>query len=182
MTLKELRINNQGKHLTYSQYLIVAEWKQKKEEINKRDNYYCTNCGKAETIIIPHAKKEGVIHHVWLEDDEVIDLGKGNFTIGPKIVFSDKHYHLEAHHTRYILNRLPWDYKNEDLITLCNHCHTEFHQHNKVPVYSEDELIELEYEPCPNCNGTGYIPEYKHVQAGICFQCNGEKYLTFLIR
>lgn len=98
-----------------------------------------------------------------------------------KMVYSDKHYHLEVHHTRYILNRLPWDYDNDDLITLCNHCHTEFHQNNKVPVYSENGLKDLEYKMCDKCNGIGYISQYLHIQEGICFQCGGEKYESALI-
>lgn len=97
--------------------------------------------GDTQTLVLSRGGMRG---HVWFEDGEIVDLGDGNFTNDPKVVFSDMHYHLEVNHTRYILNRLPWDYKSEDLVTLCNHYHTKFHQHNKVPVYSEDESIELE--------------------------------------
>ena len=27
--------------------------------------------------------------------------------------------------------------------------------------------------PCAKCNGRGYIDHYKHVEAGVCFDCNG---------
>lgn len=27
--------------------------------------------------------------------------------------------------------------------------------------------------PCAKCNGSGYIDQYKHVEAGVCFDCNG---------
>lgn len=32
---------------------------------------------------------------------------------------------------------------------------------------------------CKKCNGTGFIPEYKHIQDGICFSCwgTGKKFL-----
>ncbi len=30
---------------------------------------------------------------------------------------------LEVHHLRYIKNHEPWEYENEDLITLCMFCH-----------------------------------------------------------
>lgn len=118
----------------------------------------------------------------WIEDNGVVDLGGDIPSANYIMVTADKHYHLEVHHKRYIYNRLPWEYKNDDLITLCNHCHTDFHQNNKVPVYSEDELIELEYEICDRCNGYGYLPEYRHVQNGVCFKCQGEKYVQPLIR
>jgi DnaJ-class molecular chaperone len=34
-------------------------------------------------------------------------------------------------------------------------------------------------EVCPRCNGSGYLPQYGHVENGICFRCrgNGKYYL-----
>jgi len=32
---------------------------------------------------------------------------------------------------------------------------------------------------CFKCNGTGYIPEYHHIQGGICFSCWGSGSHTF---
>jgi hypothetical protein len=26
---------------------------------------------------------------------------------------------------------------------------------------------------CPRCNGTGSVPQFKHVQDGVCFRCDG---------
>lgn len=26
---------------------------------------------------------------------------------------------------------------------------------------------------CPRCNGTGSVPQFKHVQDGVCFRCGG---------
>lgn len=26
---------------------------------------------------------------------------------------------------------------------------------------------------CVRCNGTGYLPQFKHVENGICFKCRG---------
>ncbi len=31
-------------------------------------------------------------------------------------------------------------------------------------------------KPCYRCHGTGYFPEYNHVEDGICFRCRGAKY------
>jgi hypothetical protein len=180
MTLKELLLNNQGEHITYSQYLTTGEWLSKRNEIITRDNHLCTTCKKAATFWIKNFGSP-LKYHLWNVseiDNKIIPLTSNE---NSELIHADKAYHLEVHHTRYILNRLPWDYKSEDLITLCNHCHTEFHQNNKVPVYSEDELTMLDYEICDRCNGSGYLPEFRHVQGGVCFKCKGEKYLTTLI-
>lgn len=34
---------------------------------------------------------------------------------------------LHVHHKRYIKNRLPWEYGDNDLITLCEKCHQNIH-------------------------------------------------------
>lgn len=39
-------------------------------------------------------------------------------------------YRLHVHHKRYIKNKEPWEYEDEDLITLCQHCHWQ--EHNKI--------------------------------------------------
>lgn len=180
MTLEALLEKYKGQHISYSQYLITDEWAAKRDEIIKRDSFCCTNCKKSATIdnIDLVTKKP---EHIWIEDNGVIDLGGDIPSANYIIVTADKHYHLEVHHNRYIFNRLPWEYNNEDLVTFCNHCHTDFHNTNKVLVFSEDELVELEYEACSKCNGTGYIPQYNHVQGGVCFQCMGNRYTQPLI-
>ena len=30
---------------------------------------------------------------------------------------------------------------------------------------------------CPKCGGTGYIPQYNHVEDGICFDCSGSGWI-----
>jgi hypothetical protein len=120
--------------------------------------------------------------HFWIEHDGCIINVDGFEEPDFNPVLADKAYHLEVHHNRYILNRLPWEYNNEDLVTFCNHCHTDFHKNNTVYVYSEDELTKLDYEICNRCNGYGYLPEYRHVQNGVCFQCMGERYTQPLIK
>jgi len=31
---------------------------------------------------------------------------------------------------------------------------------------------------CDRCSGSGYIPKFNHIEAGICFKCRGKKYYT----
>lgn len=180
MTLEELISQHQGEYIFYIQYLTTDEWQSKRNQIIERDGHLCSNCKKTATFYIKNFGSP-TKYHLWNVseiDNKILPLTSNE---NSKLIHADKAYHLEVHHNRYILNRLPWDYKNDDLTTLCNHCHTDFHNNNKVPVFSEDELVELEYEACNKCNGTGYIPQYSHVQGGVCFQCMGDKYTQPLI-
>jgi 5-methylcytosine-specific restriction endonuclease McrA/ribosomal protein S27AE len=92
---------------------------------------------------------------------------------------SPKSILMHVHHKRYIKGRNPWEYNNEDLITLCNWCHWKLHENEKIPIYdynSKGELVKLEYQTCSRCNGAGVFPEFAHVENGICFRCGGAKY------
>jgi hypothetical protein len=31
----------------------------------------------------------------------------------------------------------------------------------------------LESRVCTRCNGTGYLPQFKHIEGGVCFKCRG---------
>ena len=31
---------------------------------------------------------------------------------------------------------------------------------------------------CDRCSGTGRLPQFNHIEAGICFKCRGNKYIT----
>lgn len=35
--------------------------------------------------------------------------------------------------------------------------------------------------PCPRCGGGGYFPQYKHVDGGRCFRCNGTGFIERLV-
>ena len=32
---------------------------------------------------------------------------------------------------------------------------------------------------CDRCNGTGFLPQYQHIQNGICFKCRGTKRIFY---
>jgi hypothetical protein len=85
---------------------------------------------------------------------------------------------LHVHHKYYILNKKPWEYSNDALITLCFHCHYDYHENHQVQVFTDELLHDFKYKPfCKKCNGSGYIPEFYYHKAGICFNCNGKGYL-----
>jgi len=84
---------------------------------------------------------------------------------------------LNVHHTFYQRGRLPWEYPDETLETYCRICHIELHASVKVPELDENGIQIGMMTPCPRCAGAGELPEYKHVDRGICFQCNGAQYV-----
>lgn len=93
-------------------------------------------------------------------------------------VLSEKSVIMHVHHKFYIKDKLPWEYDNEALITLCNWCHWELHTKTIIPIYTllSGELHELNFTPCNRCNGAGVFLEFNHVQNGVCFKCNGNRY------
>lgn len=39
-------------------------------------------------------------------------------------------------------------------------------------IKSNDEEVRC---TCPRCGGTGYLPQYRHIENGICFKCRRAK-------
>lgn len=178
--------------IPYAQYLRTHSWKSKRLEILDRDNFRCKNCGGYETkpikikVETPFGTAIGNSYSYDWDDLSCIlwtDLsGNERFSELTKPQNKpDKPYNLQIHHKKYILNRLPWEYNNEDLITLCNYCHLETHQNEVIPIYNETENLILDYNNCDRCGGTGYFPEYKHIANGVCFKCGGARFSIQII-
>ena len=81
---------------------------------------------------------------------------------------------LNIHHTYYMRGCKPWEYKNESLVTLCESCHKKRHETLSVPLYDKYKRLISNLIPCDRCGGSGYLPQYSHVEHGICFKCSGE--------
>lgn len=84
---------------------------------------------------------------------------------------------LHIHHRYYQDGKLPWEYPDEALQTLCWHCHKELHENTMIEWRNSSGKPIGTLTPCFKCHGAGAFPEYQHVQGGICFQCHGAKYL-----
>ena len=95
---------------------------------------------------------------------------------GGRCTSCGKSHYLQVHHTFYVLNCLPWEYTNDDLITLCNDCHFKLHVKHTIPVYETRGGRLVKVTKCTRCKGVGKLSRYKHIQAGICFRCRGERY------
>lgn len=83
---------------------------------------------------------------------------------------------LNIHHEYYIRGLMPWEYDNDSLITLCQDCHMKVHSSHPTPIYKSLIAKQLDgiAQICSRCGGSGYLPQYKHVEGGVCFKCNGE--------
>ena len=81
---------------------------------------------------------------------------------------------LNIHHKYYITGRKPWDYDDDALITLCEDCHQKRHQSSVVYLFNDIREPQAICKICDKCAGRGYLPQYCHIEHGICFKCGGE--------
>lgn len=204
VSFAELVREHSGTYLAYQVLLNTVEWHERRELILERDDKKCQKCGKWATVKIDFFPSEGKAtdQHFWEDNFDLITQNdwktyKPSAVFGDNvgfnvcgtqpIILADKHYHLEIHHRYYLRSNLPWQYQDEALITLCNHCHREVHVESPaMRVYPSQAARDAElrritdvqhgighYHPCSRCGGTGSLPVYNHVQEGICFRCNG---------
>lgn len=115
-------------------------------------------------------------------NDLVIHVSHDNYYAVIHIIPHDESFKpiyksLNIHHRYYIRNNAPWEYEDDALVCYCNECHEKIHRSNSVPIYRTEngaKVFTSNAEICDRCGGSGYIPEYKHVENGICFKCWGE--------
>ena len=88
--------------------------------------------------------------------------------------YKDKNQTLHVHHKKYIKGKMPWEYEDSDLISLCNLCHSNLHATQTIPIYNNHGLRIDNAEICNKCNGSGYLEQYHYFQGGVCFNCFGE--------
>lgn len=171
-------LHEYGNHkIPYSTLLETKEWRDKSNQITKREYNVCQHCFKH--CVDGYGLLSPVVYQSFEIEDPIYDPDTGELLgIYAKeaithVVQTDPHF-AHVHHTYYILSRLAWEYSNEDLILLCHKCHTHLHQTQIVTVYrTEAKLETVNLTPCGKCGGTGHLPKHNHVQNGICFRCGG---------
>ena len=149
--------------MSYSEKLQSPLWVSKRHWIIKRDNYSCQNINCNTTSITQNFKVKKIIR-----GDKEINIESDFF------LTDEEKLELNVHHKFYITNKDPWEYEDEDLITLCPRCHKNEHQTKTIPVLNSNGDKLSDTTACSRCGGYGYIPKYEHVQDGICFRCWGE--------
>lgn len=146
------------KIMTYSEKLQSEEWKSERLRILHRDSYTCQRC-----------KKLGYTQYFTItpinDEESVTMYGNNVFPID---------VNLHVHHKYYMSGFEPWDYEEDALISLCSECHEEVHKSTSIPVFNGNKEFLKNTTPCSRCGGRGFLPEFHHVQSGICFECLGE--------
>lgn len=248
MTYEELKSQYDG-YISYQNLLSCDEWLDRRKQILKRDEYYCTNCGASSSIfhdnftlnfqkgtnlnldrvvysktqlsqfkasyrtggitVYKHPELEFIYglstnYIVFAMNQASLNTPKNELVINyypnnlsgriipvvdtpngsdqpiplPITNTSRQKVPLQVHHKYYVYPRLPWEYEDEALVSLCAACHRIFHEENQVKIFTEEgnELIELNYTPCKRCNGLGYFDQFSKVQGGICFRCRGARF------
>lgn len=80
---------------------------------------------------------------------------------------------LHVHHKYYQIGKLPWEYPNDALITLCYIYHEKLHKTTQIPLIDSHDAQIRFLNPCKKCGGTGELPEYHYYMRGVCFSCDG---------
>lgn len=173
---------------TYQELLSTKEWQVKRQTIIKRDGNRCTKCNYAAIGGYAHFDEKTKMYSYIINDGSeqltyVLDKNEDIIeAFIPNMIVTDKPYHLQVHHKYYILNRLPWEYSDEALITLCNWCHADLHMNEIIEMYeNEDFANAISLFPCKRCNGVGCLEEYSYVNRGICFECKGQRFTIPLV-
>lgn len=181
----------------YSKLLQTWEWYDMRKRILERDDHKCVLCNIPEedlTIISNEQKEKECENYITKnlpvqkklaefykavgkippsENMVVQNLRNGFNTMFISNIIT--YNTLQVHHTYYLAQTLPWNYSEDILQTVCVPCHQKIHQNTKIPIYYDEklDLVVANMYGCPKCGGTGWIEEYNHVQAGICFDCGG---------
>lgn len=75
----------------------------------------------------------------FLKKHEILDRDNNECTM----CYSARN--LQVHHKKYMRGRMPWEYDNKDLITLCERCHANLHlkEHLLKAKKELDKMIDL---------------------------------------
>lgn len=167
--------------MTYLDKLKSEEWRLKREVILNRDKFTCSKCKNIDFSKkwVETYDEEGNLELYFYNKDynQIIQVfGKCHTTMITELEHGDNMTVpiMNVHHKKYIISKEPWEYDNDDLITLCSDCHRILHQTEKIPLFDLYGRQIVMIGQCSRCEGYGFIPKYSHVQGGICFSCWGE--------
>lgn len=135
-------------------------WVEKSNSIKTRDNDTCQLCHAINPTIegglfVQQGDYETL--HQYFTDDSIyqIHVIEYGFPINFKFSYG---FHLamprlNVHHKFYYRNRKLWDYQEDCLVTLCEHCHHYLHSLQSIPVVEElmngQTILVEEVQPKP---------------------------------
>lgn len=114
-------------------------------------------------------------YYLSIEDERISVTYKNYVFFVSLSPFQFTYKGLNIHHKYYVNGLKPWEYDDDALVTLCKECHQKRHK-MAIPQYRSlsKNIIDAYCHKCERCGGSGYLPQYNHVQNGICFKCGGE--------
>ncbi|GAB1358854.1 hypothetical protein MASR1M31_06330 [Porphyromonadaceae bacterium] len=123
------------------------EWKDKSNDILKRDNYTCQCCSdfNPSKDFVWISNEDDIEIHRYDKYSGIYSIDSKNLDLVVYISFYDNKRIvmpiLNVHHKRYIIGREIWDYNDNELITLCERCHRILHSTDeiRVPVMEENK-------------------------------------------
>ncbi len=174
-------------HIPYPELLNTYEWDKRRTEILKRDKNLCKICNrKADEKMSPSDK-----HYYRKPNEEELkefreplvikgEDGDSDLIIKRAIpvgILIENPIILHVHHEIYFWDSLPWEYYDNELVSVCAECHSDIHEKQVIPVYNNRLERKIVYNrPCERCNGIGYLQQYTHYHKGVCFTCNGLRF------
>lgn len=76
----------------------------------------------------PKKKKERIPYHLQLQDKRWLKRREEIFAVKGKVCSRcGATVNLHVHHLRYLYGKMAWEYKDKDLVVLCDHCHKAAH-------------------------------------------------------
>jgi len=160
--------------------LILSRHNQKLkkiEEVRKYFNNFSPERRDAAKILLSASYK--------LKQEELDKLIENDFKIpAPPLVDKTKYdnwikvKNLHIHHKYYQENYRAWEYPNDALITLCWFCHEALHKETEIEIRDKFGNVINSKRTCTRCFGAGYIPHFSHIENGICFKCNGNRFIN----
>jgi hypothetical protein len=194
--LLELQLKYGNDRIPYYELLTCQEWRYMRDFILTRDNKTCTKCGgKAPDDFVPKFTyvKDGEVKLFmapvkWEVEEKDIEtfVESANQSLPiPTLIVKQIELagmiFLHVHHKYYVLNKLPWDYPESALTTVCANCHEAIHKAVTIPVYEESiGGNKKQVTRCSRCHGQGILPQYSYYMNGICFECWGAKYVELV--
>jgi len=174
--------------IPYNILLTANEWREKRESIIKRETNICQVCHNRcmdeyiLKIVNNFVLNVPAIYDEIIIEKDYIDQFSGEIQFSYeetiiKLVEQSEPRIPHVHHKHYVLNHLPWEYFDDDLMLVCHICHSKIHETEIINVYSDHSKKQiLKFEICSKCNGAGHLREYHYHQNGVCFSCNGVRY------
>lgn len=162
-----------GDKIAFRVLLETEEWKKKSDEILKRDNFSCKKC---KTEWNPNRFLVNEENGVRLYKIEDYWVNRSDFEVWLDKMKNVPKSEIKVYHKYFQSNKLPWNYPDDALVSLCEKCHCKEHKANNTKLFDENMYFLNNLILCQKCNGSGVLHQYAHIDNGDCFNCKGDGY------